>query len=147
MSALSDLLNANVHGWKARQTAAEAERRGIPLKLGTIAAYFSGRHGTPSDKTLAALSAVLGIPLKDLRTAAGVPAVVDPYELRHTCASLAIRAGANVKVVQRMLGHSSAALTLDRYGHLFDDDLDAVADALGALRSGECGQNVGTGTA
>lgn len=77
---------------------------------------------------------------------ADVPAGLTPHELRHTCASLAIRSGANVKVVQRMLGHSSAALTLDRYGHLFDDDLDAVADALEGLRSRECGQNVGTAT-
>lgn len=52
------------------------------------------------------------------------------HDLRHTCASLAIRAGANVKVVQKLLGHKSATLTLDRYGHLFPDDLDAVAEAL-----------------
>ena len=51
------------------------------------------------------------------------------HDLRHTCASLAISAGANVKVVQRLLGHKTAVLTLDRYGHLFPDDLDAVADA------------------
>ncbi len=51
------------------------------------------------------------------------------HDLRHTCASLAISAGANVKVVQKLLGHKSAVLTLDRYGHLFPDDLDAVADA------------------
>jgi integrase len=30
---------------------------------------------------------------------------ITPHDLRHTCASLAISAGANVKVVQRMLGH------------------------------------------
>lgn len=36
------------------------------------------------------------------------------HDLRHTCASLAIAAGADVKVLQRMLGHASAALTLDR---------------------------------
>jgi integrase len=51
------------------------------------------------------------------------------HDLRHTCASLAISAGANVKVVQKLLGHKSAVLTLDRYGHLLPDDLDAVADA------------------
>lgn len=50
--------------------------------------------------------------------------------LRHTAASLAISAGANVKVVQRMLRHSSAAMTLDVYADLFDDDLTAVADKL-----------------
>ena len=51
------------------------------------------------------------------------------HDLRHTCASLAISEGANVKVVQRLLGHKTAVLTLDRYGHLLPDDLDAVATA------------------
>lgn len=53
-----------------------------------------------------------------------------PHELRHTAASLAVSVGANVKAVQRMLGHASAAMTLDRYADLFDSDLDAVADRL-----------------
>ena len=35
-----------------------------------------------------------------------------------------------MKVVQLVLGHSSAAMTLDRYGHLFGDELDDVADGL-----------------
>ncbi|MES2093930.1 MAG: tyrosine-type recombinase/integrase [Actinomycetota bacterium] len=52
------------------------------------------------------------------------------HELRHTAASLAISAGANVKAVQRMLGHASAAVTLDVYSDLFDSDLDAVSRAL-----------------
>ena len=38
-----------------------------------------------------------------------------------------ISSGANVKAVQKMLGHASAAMTLDVYADLFDDDLDAVA--------------------
>jgi integrase len=55
-----------------------------------------------------------------------------PHELRHTAASLAVSAGANVKAVQRMLGHASAAMTLDVYSGLFNDDLDAVAEQLDA---------------
>ncbi|WP_308221650.1 tyrosine-type recombinase/integrase [Microbacterium aoyamense] len=55
---------------------------------------------------------------------------VTPHDLRHTAASLAVQAGAHVKAVQRMLGHASAAMTLDVYADLFDDDLDAVATAL-----------------
>ncbi len=43
------------------------------------------------------------------------------HELRHTAASLAIASGADVKVVQQMLGHSSAAMTMAVYGHLFYD--------------------------
>ncbi len=50
--------------------------------------------------------------------------------LVRAAAALAISAGASVKAVQSMLGHASAAMTLDRYGHLFGDDLDAVADRL-----------------
>jgi hypothetical protein len=42
--------------------------------------------------------------------------------------------GANVKAVQRMLGHASAAMTLDTYADLFDDDLDYVAQALSRAR-------------
>jgi integrase len=53
-----------------------------------------------------------------------------PHELRHTCASLVIGAGANVLGVQRLLGHETASMTLDLYGHLFSDDLTNVAKSL-----------------
>ena len=55
------------------------------------------------------------------------------HDLRHTCASLLVHAGANVKAVQRQLGHKSAAMTLDVYADLFDDDLDAVGEAMNGL--------------
>lgn len=51
---------------------------------------------------------------------------VSPHDLRHAAASMLISAGASVLVVQRQLGHASAKMTLDRYSHLFEDDLDAV---------------------
>jgi integrase len=57
---------------------------------------------------------------------------ITPHDLRHTAASLAISAGANVKAVQRMLGHAKASMTLDVYADLFDEDLDGVADRLDA---------------
>ncbi|WP_417564172.1 tyrosine-type recombinase/integrase [Microbacterium sp.] len=60
---------------------------------------------------------------------------VTPHDLRHTAASLSVSAGANVKAVQRMLGHASAAVTLDIYSDLFDDDLDKVATALDRART------------
>jgi integrase len=52
----------------------------------------------------------------------------------YAAASLAVKAGANIKALQRMLGHASAAITLDIYADLFDDDLDAVGGSLHALR-------------
>ena len=41
-----------------------------------------------------------------------------------------IRRGASVKAVQRQLGHATASITLDVYGHLFPDELDALAGRL-----------------
>jgi hypothetical protein len=66
-------------------------------------------------------------------TRAGVGGIA-PHELRHTCASLAIRSRASIQTVQRLLGHSTATMTLDNYGHLYPDELDQVAQQMG----GEC---------
>lgn len=59
---------------------------------------------------------------------------VTPHDLRHMAASLAISGGANPKAVQTMLGHQSAALTLDTYTDLFPDDLELVSAALDQAR-------------
>jgi integrase len=53
-----------------------------------------------------------------------------PHDLRDTAASLAISSGASIKAVQRMLGHASAKMTLDVYGSLFEEDLEALADRI-----------------
>lgn len=65
--------------------------------------------------------------------ASGMPEGLRIHDLRHTAASLAVSAGANVKAVQRVLGHAKASMTLDRYSHLFTDDLEAVAERLEAV--------------
>lgn len=61
---------------------------------------------------------------------AGMPEGLLIHDLRDTAASLAISAGASIKAVQRMLGHASAAMTLDTYGSLFDEDLEDLADRM-----------------
>jgi hypothetical protein len=68
------------------------------------------------------------------------------HELRHTAASLAIKAGANIKALHNMLGRESAGLTLDRCGRLYGSDVEAVGVAINALLTRQCGQNVGTAT-
>ena len=52
------------------------------------------------------------------------------HDLRHTAASLAISCEANIKAIQRMLGHRHASMTLDRYGHLYTEDLVVLAERL-----------------
>lgn len=64
-----------------------------------------------------------------------VPPKLRVHDLRHTAASLMIASGAGVKVVQQQLGHRTATLTLDRYAHLFPDELDALSGALDGLRA------------
>lgn len=55
------------------------------------------------------------------------------HDLRHTCASLWLGAGADPKVVQRILGHASAAMTMDLYRHLIDQNLWDSAKRLGGI--------------
>lgn len=58
-----------------------------------------------------------------------------PHDLRHTCAALLIAENAHPKAVQAHLGHSSIQVTMDRYGHLFPSDAEALADRLDATRA------------
>ena len=67
---------------------------------------------------------------KPAAPAAGLPERLRLYDLRHTCASLLVREGATVKAVQAQLGHATASITLDTYGHLFPDELDQLAGRL-----------------
>ncbi|MBT8487455.1 MAG: site-specific integrase [Gemmatimonadetes bacterium] len=57
------------------------------------------------------------------------------HDLRHTCASLLIAAGAHPGHVREHLGHSSIRVTMDVYGHLYDDVRDEIADRLERQRS------------
>ena len=70
-----------------------------------------------------------------------IPAGLRIHDLRHTAASVAISAGANVKALQRMLGHESATMTLDVYASLMDDDLRDLGTSINSaaypLRTGD----------
>ncbi len=113
------------------------QRRSVPLPrflVDDVAALAAGR-GRDDLLFTAPEGGVLR--LGNFRQRAFGPAVrragldhITLHDLRHTAASLAIAAGANVKDVQAMLGHASAAMTLDTYAGLFDDSLDDVADRM-----------------
>ena len=113
------------------------QHRSVPIPRSLIdglAEHMSGKH---ADDLV--FTSPRGTPMRNhnFRGRVFVPAAAQigvphmtPHDLRHTAASLAVQAGANVKAVQRMLGHASAAMTLDVYAGFFGDDLDAVADRL-----------------
>ncbi|MFF4270151.1 tyrosine-type recombinase/integrase [Streptomyces sp. NPDC001536] len=115
------------------------EKRSVPLPRSF--ADELGELGTGRKADALLFTAPEGGPLRyaNFRSRVFDPAVkaagldgmgITPHKLRHTAASLAIAAGADVKVVQTMLGHKDASMTLNIYGHLFPDRLDEVADAL-----------------
>ena len=53
------------------------------------------------------------------------------HTLRHTTASLLISKGAPITAVAGILGHASTQMTLDVYGHLYEDDAMSYMDRLG----------------
>lgn len=133
---------AEVKGALVWSTPKDHERRGVPypsILAEELAALMAGK-GRDELVFTGAEGAVLRVSTWRPRIMARAVRTIQetdpdfptlsPHDLRHTAASLAISAGANVKAVQKMLGHAKASMTLDTYADLFPDDLEAVASAL-----------------
>jgi integrase len=69
---------------------------------------------------------------KPLLERAGLPKGTRLHNLRHTCATLLLAKGVHPKLVQELLGHSSVAMTLDRYSHVMPGMGDQTAAAMQA---------------
>ncbi|SFO16930.1 Phage integrase family protein [Geodermatophilus obscurus] len=115
------------------------QQRTVPLPAAATESLARPCEGKRADDLV--LTAPKGGPLRlrNWRREVFDPAVraaglsdVTPHDLRHTAASLAVASGATVKAVQRMLGHASAAMTLDVYSGLFDDALGDLAARMDA---------------
>lgn len=63
----------------------------------------------------------------------GIPAGTGMHALRHDYASLLIRAGKSVTVVQNRLGHAKAVETLNTYSHLWPDSDDSTRAGVDAM--------------
>jgi integrase len=105
--------------------------RTVPLVLDLLPIVDRWGAGKAPDAWL--FGAPLGGPLRESNwkrsvgwsaatSAAGVPGF-RVHDLRHTAASVWLAAGADPKVVQRVLGHATAAMTMDLYGHMIDANL------------------------
>jgi hypothetical protein len=125
-------------------TTPRARRRST---LGDVTRRCEGKQ---ADDLLVTTPAGFPLRLRNWRRVVWNPAVeaaglahITPHDLRHTAASLAVASGAHAKSVQRMLGHASAAMTLDVYAGLFDDDLTALADRMDAAARAAADARVG----
>jgi integrase len=122
------------------------ERRTVRLprflceEVGEVGAYLAGRPSDPEDLVF---TEPRGGPIREhkfmeryFKPAAvrlGLPGALRMHDLRHTAASLLIREGASIKALQKQLGHKDAVQTLNRYGHLYPDELDSLAERLEAV--------------
>jgi len=115
--------------------------RTVPLVEGLLPVVDRWSAGTAPDAWL--FDAPRGGPLRESNwkrsvgwraatAAAGVPGF-RVHDLRHTAASVWLAAGADPKVVQRVLGHATAAMTMDLYGHLVDGNLWQAARLVGDI--------------
>jgi integrase len=140
--------------WKAPKTAASV--RTVPLDDGVLealsrhlAAHPATTSGliftTPDGRALDLNHAYGSVRrvrwFRKAAREAGLSDEVTLHDLRHFYASLLIRNGANVKLVQARLGHKSATETLDTYGHLWPDadeqTRNILNEALTGLRQGD----------
>lgn len=71
---------------------------------------------------------------REMKEAAGLPDALTFHDLRHSAVSFAVQAGASIKLLQEMVGHASAATTLDVYADLIAEDVGAVATRIDAAR-------------
>jgi integrase len=118
-----------VEALKAHKAAQNAER----LKLGDLwednGLVFCTTAGRPLDFRNVATAS-----FKRLLEKAGLPDIRF-HDLRHTCATLLLSRGHHPKLVQELLGHSSVAMTLDRYSHVLPGMGDQTAAAMEAALS------------
>jgi integrase/recombinase XerD len=83
--------------------------------------------------------------LRRFATDAGLARRITPHMLRHTAATLLIETGVDIRIVQRLLGHSSIATT-EIYTHVSDEALRTTLERADVLATLALGAHVRPGT-
>ncbi|WP_175542420.1 tyrosine-type recombinase/integrase [Actinopolymorpha cephalotaxi] len=109
--------------------------RGRLLGRGSSAGRSRGRDGCAAGAQCAGLVDLdwkRSVGWRRAAASVGAP-TLRVHDLRHTAASIWLAQGADPKVVQRVLGHTTASMTMDLYGHLLDVDLWTAAGKVGGI--------------
>lgn len=145
------------HGWSFVEPKTRSGRRTIKLGEGVLHALrehlerqqrerdtarerwldhdliFPSKSGTPMDPSN------LRLDFTHVLQQAGLPKIRF-HDLRHTAASLMLNHGIPVIVVSKMLGHSKPSITMDIYGHLYNEMQDEAAQLMDELVTPICTQ-------
>jgi len=144
--------NNPVPSWYFKEPKTPGSRRNIKLSP-TVLQTLRAHKAWQAEEKLAAgpsyqdfdlvFATDLGLPLhehnlvrrhfKPILAKAGLPSSIRLYDLRHTCATLLLKAGVHPKIVSDLLGHSTVELTLDTYSHVLPDMQQQVSDGMEAL--------------
>jgi integrase len=92
---------------------------------------FASHEGRPLDE-----HSTVRRRFKAILKAAGLPAELRLYSLRHAAASLLLEQTGNLKLVAAQLGHSTITLTADVYSHIAPATQQEAAEKLDAVFSG-----------
>jgi len=154
----ADLLHRKIHvvdnmpdRGKAVELPKNHRRRTVALPrflVDDLADLVAGRHlatsGSPTHLATCANNSNFRRNVFDPAAKALGLGPLTPHELWDTAASLAGSAGANVKVIQRMLGYASASMILDLYSGLLETDMDEVAERMDAAARASRSRSSGT---
>lgn len=119
----------------------EAGRRSVPIPERLVPALKTRLDGRPPGAPAIASPRGSRLGLENWKRAVSWQAAIAKVgrkglrvnDLRHTYASLSRRAGADLRLLQKAMGHASTTVTAHTYADLFDDELDNIAAALDSL--------------
>jgi integrase len=145
------------HGWSFVEPKTHSSRRTIKLGEGVLEAllehlerqqeerFVSGERWVDYDLIFPSMSGTL-MDASNLRLdfarvlgQAGLPKIRF-HDLRHTAASLMLNHGIPVIVVSKILGYSKPSITMDIYGHLYNETQDEAAQLMDELVTPICTQ-------
>ena len=116
-------------------TKTASGNRTIPLNRSAEAALLELKKGNHTPHVIVNSRQHTVLPSNFERSFQGIlkRAEMAPYgihALRHTFASMLFSKGVDIKIVSKLLGHSSVKITYDTYVHLFEKDLEGVTEVL-----------------
>lgn len=143
-----DLNRGRIHVWRSAPevegriiigpTKTKASKRTVPIPTRLFALFKARVDGRPLDDPAVASPEGSMLRANNWRRHTHWRKALDElglaplkiHDLRHTYASLARAAGADLKWLQKTMGHSSITVTANIYADLYDSELDEVANVL-----------------